>query len=170
MKLIYNYEYPIRFICYARHKKHLLDFVKLRRERTPTYRYNPNELYDWSAQALFRIIYDRDSFNNICFAERGSTGRTEALRKSLLVIAGGLEMKEYDVKSAKPKDFAELQICDYLLWAVQRALEKGKLRYYNYLSDRISNIFVRKDKKDSIIEFDRLHLMSASDIENFQSW
>ncbi len=34
-----------------------------------------------------------------------------------------------------------LQAADYLLWAVQRAFERGELRYYNFIKDKIELVY-----------------------------
>ena len=40
-----------------------------------------------------------------------------------------------------------LNIADYFCWAIQRVFEKGEVRYYNYLQEKISVVIDLYDKE-----------------------
>ena len=78
-------------------------------------------------------------------AQRGSSTREKVLL-SALELATKRAAKKWDAKSLKtravfniqnPRTDPLLTISDYLCWAVQRVFEKGEIRYYNYLAEKI---------------------------------
>lgn len=57
-----------------------------------------------------------------------------------------------------------LNIADYFCWAVQRVFEKGEMRYYNYLQEKISlvvDLYDFKNYKDSRNYFSKKNPLSA---------
>ena len=57
-----------------------------------------------------------------------------------------------------------LNISDYFCWAVQRVFEKGEMRYYNYLQEKISlvvDLYDFKNYKDRRNYFSKKNPLSA---------
>ena len=78
-------------------------------------------------------------------AERGSSTREKVLTAAL-ELATERAGKKWGAKNLKaravfniqnPRTEPLLTISDYLCWAVQRVFEKGEMRYYNYLAEKI---------------------------------
>ncbi|MCC7161462.1 MAG: hypothetical protein IT331_03130 [Anaerolineae bacterium] len=76
-------KHPIRFFAVVRTKSDLLNFVRTRNRYDSAYRYNPNELYDNLVARLFNGKLHKAGAYRICFAQRGKTPRTDALRAAL---------------------------------------------------------------------------------------
>ena len=101
-----------------------------KRDADPKYRYRPNDLYDGLVRMLFGSrFHQADRFEN-CFASRGSSDRTKALKTAIAHAAGDYERDfgsaskaEVDVTSRAPTGCGGLQAVDYLLWALQRFYE-----------------------------------------------
>jgi hypothetical protein len=78
-------------------------------------------------------------------AQRGSSTRDKVLTAALEIATeraakkfgrDNLQTKTvFNVQS--PRTEPLLTISDYLCWAVQRVFEKGEIRFYNYLADKI---------------------------------
>jgi hypothetical protein len=78
-------------------------------------------------------------------AQRGSSTREKVLLAAL-ELATKRASKKWDPESLKmravfniqnPRTEPLLTISDYLCWAVQRVFEKGEIRYYDYLLEKI---------------------------------
>ena len=78
-------------------------------------------------------------------AQRGSSTREKVLLAAL-ELAKTRAAKKWGKENLKtravfnvqnPRTEPLLTISDYLCWAVQRVFEKGEVRYYNYLADKI---------------------------------
>lgn len=76
-------QHQLRFFAVVRNKYALLDYIRQRNERDPAYRYAPNELYDYLTRRLFKDRLHQDDGYNICFAKRGQSNRTAALKHAL---------------------------------------------------------------------------------------
>lgn len=87
----------------------------------------------------------RDGTLVLNVAERGSSTRekvlTEALRLATERAAkrwGGENLRTRAVFNVQnPRTEPLLTVSDYLCWAVQRVFEKGEVRHYNYLAEKI---------------------------------
>jgi len=75
----------LRFFAIIRDKEKLLSYVRQRNGADPSYRYNPNELYDYLVRRLFRDLLHTHDYYRIYFARRGSYDRTQALKTALRV-------------------------------------------------------------------------------------
>ncbi len=133
-------QHAVRFLVVVRDKQKLLEYVRLRNERDPEYRYNPNELYDYLVRRLFKNLLHKDDEYNITFARRGNSDRTAALREALdaarLRFAeqwGIVSEAALNVVPRSAHETAGLQAVDYLLWAVQRLYERREDRYLQYV-------------------------------------
>lgn len=130
----------LRFFAVVTDKLSVLDFVRQQNERKPTYRYNPNELYDYLTRRLFRDRLHQDGSYEIMFSKRGKSDRTAALKNAL--EAARLRFAEQwnvtshapmHVTAGTPQTHAGLQAVDYFTWALQRLYEAGEDRYVEYL-------------------------------------
>jgi hypothetical protein len=87
----------------------------------------------------------RDGTLVLNVAERGSSTREKVLTEALR-LATERAAKKWGRENVKaravfnvqnPRTEPLLTVSDYLCWAVQRVFEKGELRHYNYLSEKI---------------------------------
>jgi hypothetical protein len=120
----------IRFYGVVRDKRELASHEAQKRDADPKYRYRPNDLYDGLVRKLFGSRLQPAERFEICFASRGSSDRTKALKTAIAHAAGdyerdfGLASKaEVDVTCRTPTGCGGLQAVDYLLWALQRFYE-----------------------------------------------
>lgn len=134
--------YPLRFFAVVRSKHKLLEYVRQRNEREPTYRYNPNELYDYLVRRLFKTLLHKDDEYKITFAKRGTADRTTALREALDTTRRRFAAQSNIVSNAPmhvtpsaPPQSVGLQVVDYFLWALQRLYERREERYVEFLWD-----------------------------------
>jgi hypothetical protein len=68
----------LRFFAVVRDKRNLVEYVRQRNERDATYRYHPNELYDYMVRRLFKTLLHKDDEYRVYFARRGGSDRTQA--------------------------------------------------------------------------------------------
>jgi hypothetical protein len=131
----------LRFFAIIRDKEKLLSYVHQRNGADPSYRYEPNELYDYLVRRLFRDrLHQYDSYH-VYFSRRGSSDRTQALKVALLTAQVRFVEKyrqpatepPLDVIPAYSKDIPALQVVDYFLWSIQRLFERGEERYVSLL-------------------------------------
>jgi len=130
----------LRFFAVVRDKRKLLEYVRQRNERNATYRYHPNELYDYLVRRLFKTLLHKDDEYYIYFAKRGKSDRTAALRSALeaarhrfSVQWGITSQAPVYVTASTPIVCAGLQAVDYFLWALQRLYERREDRYVELL-------------------------------------
>ncbi|MBM4466874.1 MAG: DUF3800 domain-containing protein [Chloroflexi bacterium] len=139
-KLLLAHSHDLRFFAVVRDKSKVVEYVRQRNERDPSYRYNPNELYDYLVRRLCKNLLHKDDQYNICFAKRGKSDRTAALRTALetarhrfCVQWGITSTALINVIPSTPPACAGLQAVDYLLWALQRLYERREDRYVELL-------------------------------------
>lgn len=105
--------------------------------------------------------------NDILFAQRGSKKRQYSLRQAVERGVQRFRTKypraretEYTVDSAFPSSSFGLQAVDYMLWAVQRAFEKGEMVYFDLVREKVEMVwdiydFEKINRKEAVI-YDRL--------------
>ena len=133
----------VRFLAVVRNKLSAVEYVQNRNRVSPDYRYNPNELYDFLTRRLFKDLLHKDSHYNVCFATRGKSDRTAALREALEAARRRFE-EQWGIASdatvhvwpCPAHKCACLQAVDYFLWALQRLYERGEERYLGVLWPR----------------------------------
>lgn len=133
-------KYELRFFAVVRDKRKVLDYVRQRNLADSSYRYHPNELYDYLVRNLFKDRLHKDDEYQICFARRGKADRTEALAAALDAARKKFTEK-WGIESTAPmivrpcssSDEAGLQAADYFLWALQRFYERSEDRFLNLL-------------------------------------
>ena len=129
-------KHDIRFYAVVRDKQVVLDKVIKHQEAKPTYRYNPNQLYDKCVSTLFQDRLHKDDGYQITFARRGSSDRTEALQQALDSARGAFRKKwgvtttaPIEINAGQPSGIICLQVIDYYLWAIQRLYERDEDRF-----------------------------------------
>ena len=130
----------LRFFAVVADKLSVLEYVRQRNKREPTYRYHPNELYDSLTERLFRERLHQSSGYHIIFSKRGKSDRTAALHQALETARSDFVTQQeitnhgsLNIAVATPKEHAGLQAVDYFIWALQRLYERGEDRYLTYL-------------------------------------
>lgn len=130
----------LRFFAVVTDKFSVLEYARQQNERKPSYRYNPNELYDYLTRRLFKDRLHQDGSYEIMFSSRGKSDRTAALKNAL--EAARLRFAEQwrvtsnapmNVTAGAPRTHAGLQAVDYFTWALQRLYESGEDRYVDFL-------------------------------------
>lgn len=135
-----NEEPGLRYFAVVRDKLKVLDYVRQRSERDPSYRYRPDELYDFLIRGLFRDRLHQGDVYDIVFAKRGQADRTIALQDSLerarhrFFEKWGIQSRsQINVLASSPAGHTALQAADYFNWALQRFFERRENRYLEYL-------------------------------------
>lgn len=130
----------LRFFAVVRNKHKVVEYARQRNERDSSYRYNPNELYDYLVRRLFKNALHKDDEYNIYFAKRGKADRTAALRQALETARQRFSMQwgvathaPIHVIASTPRVSAGLQAADYFLWSLQRLYERREDRYVELL-------------------------------------
>jgi len=137
--------HPMKFFAVVRDKRAVVSYVSQRNERDDSYRYHPNELYDYMVRRLFRDRLHKEDAYHIVFARRGRSDRTRALRSALEAARQNFEKKHgvagtapFTVAAETPARSAGLQAVDYFLWAVQRLFERKEERYLRSIWPAVS--------------------------------
>jgi len=130
----------LRFFAMIKTKQAVLQYVRERQQKEPSYRYHPNELYDFLVRRLLKPVLNHDGEYKILFANRGKADRTMALREQLKIALsravdqhGISQDTPIEVVCTDPGGCAGIQAADYCLWALQRFYERGDSRYIQYI-------------------------------------
>jgi hypothetical protein len=151
-------EHDVRVVAAIRRKDALAISASRRFEETGR-KISETEIYD---SLVEQIMHDRlhiAEHSHIWFARRGKRERKEALTaviekararfttnhmEAVMARLGDRQPKT-SIYSAKPSEVAGLQVVDYCLWALQRHLEKGEGRYFDYISTKFRAIWDTDD-------------------------
>ncbi len=144
----------LRFFAVVTDKLSVLEYVRQQNERDPSYRYNPNELYDYLVRRLFKDRLHKNGGYEIMFSKRGQSDRTSALKQAL-EMARQRFTKQWGISSDAPMQVlagtpfahAGLQAVDYFTWALQRLYEMNEDRYITYLWPSIHLVQDIDDKR-----------------------
>lgn len=105
----------------------------------------PNLFYDDLISKLFENQLHQSDQSIIYFAVRGNRARQlpleDAIRKSVLAFESkwGIKIEtQISIFPQKPEGEPALQIIDYMNWTIQRAFIKGEMRYFDFMTDKIS--------------------------------
>jgi hypothetical protein len=108
------------------------------------YRGDQDRFYDELVTLLFENRLHRNERNRIVFARRGSKTRQRALREAILDSVSRFQKKwgkqvstTITVETAQPSDEPLLQVVDYTNWALYRAFERGEMRYFDFIRDKV---------------------------------
>ena len=144
----------LRYFAVVTDKWSVLEYVRQQNFRKPSYRYHPNELYDYLVRRLFKNLLHKDGGYEIVFAKRGASDRTAALETALKTARerftrqwGVVSNAPICVISSTPAQHAGLQAADYFTWALQRLYEKGEDRYLHYLWNSVHLVQDIDDKR-----------------------
>lgn len=127
----------LRFFAVVLDKMSTLAYVQNRQSHDPSYRYKPDEAYDFLVRRLFKErLHEFDEYR-VVFARRGNRERTAILKEQLEVaqhrFLSSRSKREnpstLTVESSTPQNSAGLQAADYFLWALQRLYERQEERY-----------------------------------------
>ncbi|NBQ39414.1 MAG: hypothetical protein EBU34_06455 [Alphaproteobacteria bacterium] len=134
--------FDFKFSVVIKDMRAVKSYVESRNRFNSDYRYNPDELYDYTVRLLFnQRIHKADSYE-IIFSRRGPSDRTHALQKQLEKLRAdyGLDndLKRFSVTVEDTRRSSCLQLIDYCLWAVQRAYERGEVRFLHAIWDKVS--------------------------------
>jgi hypothetical protein len=107
-----------------------------------------DSFYNDLTSHLFERQLHLASENTIIFARRGDKAKQHALRASVEAGVAAFRRKYpnaistiVDVETAYSADEPLLQAADYALWSVQRAFERGEMRYFEYLRSKIELVW-----------------------------
>lgn len=137
--------HDMKLFAVIRDKRRVLDLVRRQNEKSPRYRYHPNQLYDRCVSRLFKERLHKDDGYLICFARRGAKDRTAALKAALEKARSNFRLK-WNVASTAPievipqvsRSESGLQAVDYFLWALQRLYERNEGRYWEFVWPSVS--------------------------------
>jgi len=133
--------HDLRFFAVVQDKQQLLEYVRRRNQEDPTFRYHPNQAYEYQVRCLFSGRLHKEEAYNIHFSRRGKSDRTEALREAL-EMKRQWYIRHFNITDASPAlnvsahypwEITGLQAVDYFLWALQRLYEKHEGRYLEYI-------------------------------------
>lgn len=164
----------VKFFAVVKDMNEVLTYVRNRNQSDPNYRYNNNELYDFTARILFKTRLHKSDAHEICFARRGNRPRTAALQQALqtardrfLQEKGLTSTATFNITTEDAEKNTRLQAVDYFLWALQRCFERGEDRYLAYLWDRVSLIHDVDDKREARygVFYTKRHPLTAASIE-----
>jgi hypothetical protein len=146
----------VSFQAVVKRKEVVLDYVLSRNVSSREYRYHPNELYDLTVRRLFKPLLHTDAQYNVCFAKRGKSDRTAALKAALSVAqtrfseeAGLRAAAAVSVWPCPASRCACLQAVDYFLWALQRLYERGEERYLASIWDKCGVVVDIDDTREA---------------------
>ncbi len=146
----------VKFFAVVRDKHGLAKDIEHKNRASGTYRYRPNDLYDQMVKRLFKDRLHKDAAYRVCFAARGSSDRTQALRHALEEARTAFRRKwgiesdaPIEVTSVRSADSTGLQAVDYFLWALQRLYAKHEDRFFVFVQDRVSLVHDVDDRRKS---------------------
>ena len=125
----------LRFYAVVADKLSVLEYVRQRNRRESTYRYHPNELYDYLTGCLFKERLSHQNRYNIVFSKRGKSNRLTTLQELVGNTSETPQQQKMQVSSAMPKEHAGLQAVDYFVWSLQRLYERDEERFLLYIWD-----------------------------------
>lgn len=137
--------HKIRFFAVVRDKLKVAEYVRQRNEWDAAYHYHPDDLYDSLIERLFRGRLHKERCYRICFATRGRSDRTAALRTALEQARAKFRAKwsrvanvRADVIPVKAAQCHGVQVADYFLWALQRFYERREERFLHFVWDSVT--------------------------------
>ena len=131
----------------------------LTRDAQTLYRYqrhklDANDVYDGLVKRLFQNLLHKADHNQITFARRGTSDRSEALYRAMRLAKQNFAAKwgnrgdtPTTIASAHPHEAGGLQIIDYYLWALQRLYERREARFFDLLAQDYRLIMDLDDKR-----------------------
>ena len=147
--------HEVSFFAVIRDKAEVLNYVRLRNEREPGYRYHPNHLYDFTVSRLFKDRLHKADQYRITFARRGGSDRSAAFCEAIAIARqrfiekwGRETHPAIDIHCLTPPRSAGLQAVDYFLWALQRLYERREDRFVRLLWAKIRLVIDVDDTRE----------------------
>jgi hypothetical protein len=148
--------HEVRFFAAIRDKNRVHDYVRQRNAADPTFRYDPNALYDHLVRCLMGSLLHKADEYRVHFAKRGRADRTAALRSALLAARAKVvtpsdsdAAAKVEVIACSSADAPGLQAADYFLWALQRLYERQDGRFVRFLWPAFRLVMDIDDKRGS---------------------
>lgn len=139
--------FDFKFYAVIKDMRKVLEYVQGRNRMNSDYRYHPNELYDLTVRMLFKQRLHKEDHYRVCFARRGKSDRTKALRTELEQTRHRF-LEEHSIEKNASLEICPLyswehpclQLTDYCLWALQRCYEKYEDRFLKAIWSKVSLI------------------------------
>ena len=119
------------------------------------YKGSKDKFYEDLVGRLFQNETHKAEINNIVFSKRGNKVQQHTMRAAIEAGAERFRRKwgtnvstRLNIKTLISSQDYMLQVVDYANWAVQRAFEKGEMRYFNFLRDKFELVLDVFDKKN----------------------
>lgn len=122
----------LRFHAVVCDKLALLDRETQQRQQSPSYRYQPDSIYDGLIRSLFAKFHRLADRYEVCIAKRGSKDRNHTLQSAIEQAERDFEQTfgfsrggkdAWQITISNPQKTICLQAADYFLWALQRFYE-----------------------------------------------
>jgi hypothetical protein len=141
--------HEMHVVVAIRRKNILADFAARRFAETGV-KVTDHEIYDGLVERVMRDCLHLAEHSHIWFARRGKRERKQALESVIakarasftayhaeaLAARMGDRQPQTTIYSAHASEVAGLQAIDYCLWALSRVLERGEMRYFEYLKPK----------------------------------
>jgi len=130
--LLRSAEKTLRFHAVVCDKLALLGRETQQRQQNPSYRYQPDSIYDGLIRSLFAKFHRLADRYEVCVAKRGSKDRNHALQSAIEHAERDFEQTfgfsrggkdAWQITISNPQKTVCLQAADYFLWALQRFYE-----------------------------------------------
>lgn len=106
----------------------------------------PKKLYAMLLSRLLKNQLHKADVNRIIFAQRSDIKTDHAVRGAVAIAQRNFNIEQFnkqkepilrpcDVTLGRPSQFGGLQVVDYYLWALQRAVEMGDCQYFDRLRE-----------------------------------
>jgi hypothetical protein len=129
-------------------KAHVIVARKIEAMFNATYGRQEGRFYDDLVTRLFQNRLHLATHNLITFSRRGNKLRYQQLQTALELAKNRFEARQQtavastvELRFDQPQQEPVLQVIDYALWAVQRAYERGEMRYFDFLREKYSLVY-----------------------------
>ena len=148
--LVYSALRTMKFKCefiVGRKQEHRFKTIHLGKESV---------FYNDMVAKLFSTRMHTAEVSKIYYAVRGNKTRqapmSEAIQNAILTFEQRHDTKIHTLVEVLPQTMTGepcLQVIDYMLWALQRAYNRGETRYYDFVKDKVSFIWDIYDNKNA---------------------
>jgi len=101
-------------------------------------------LYEYLVEKLFENRLHLYSKIDIYFSKMGNVIREENMKMALDTAKDSFEQKWGHINDntirlfiQEPSQITPLQVVDYILWSINRVYEKGDMRYFNFVKEKV---------------------------------
>jgi hypothetical protein len=127
---------------------------KIERMFRSKYKGSRDKFYEDLVGRLFQNETHKVETNNIVFSKRGNKIQQHTMRAAIELGAERFRQKwgtdvstQLNIETRRSSKDLMLQVVDYTNWAVQRAFERGEMRFFNYLRDKFELVVDIFDKE-----------------------